>query len=135
MSRIKEHITWAIATSIAAALALMVAAQPTEIPRYNVNIGEVHPDKFGVTREHPQGQFVLYTDVEDAIAEAVANCAGGATTDWFTDAPTRDESTLLCEIRTGVYGFRDYINGQWRVGANAGPAPLAWAKIIPRVEE
>ena len=110
-------------------------AQSTDIPRYNLNVASVDRNQFAVAYEEPDGQFVRYTDVEAAIAEAVANCTGGATTAWATDPPAQDERQLLCEVRTGVYAFRDYINGQWRVGANAGPAPLAWARINARVTE
>lgn len=112
----------------------------SDIPRHALYLMEMTPDKFVHPQPDPDGQWVLFENVQPAIdaavAEALANCAGtGATTDWFTEPPTQDERQLLCEVREGVYAFRDYINGQWRVGASTGPAPLAWAKINARVTE
>jgi len=121
--------------------ALVAAAQSTDIPRHALYLMEMTPDKFVHPQPDPDGQWVLYDAVQPAIdaavAEAMKNCGAGATTMWYPIplVPEQDERQLLCEIRQGVYAFRDYINGQWRVGTTTGPAPLAWAKINARTEE
>ncbi len=126
-------------TTIAVALASLAAAP--DIPRHALYLMEMTPDKFVHPQPDPEGQWVLYEHVQPAIdaavAEAMANCTGGATTMWYPLplVPEQDERQLLCEVRAGVYAFRDYINGEWRVGASTGPAPLAWAKINARVAE
>lgn len=146
MNRIKEHqITAAfcfivIGMAIANVIGALVAHAATDIPRHALYLMEMTPDKFVHPQPDPDGQWVLYDSVQPAIdaavAEALAGCASaGATTPWATDPPTQDERQLLCEVRANVYAFRDYINGQWRVGTSVGPAPLAWAKIIARTTE
>jgi hypothetical protein len=148
MNRIKEHHIMAAICFIVMGTAIVhdvwlyppADAASTDIPRHALYLMEMTPDKFVHPQPDPDGQWVLFDSVQPAIdaavAEAVANCSGtGATTAWATAPPTQDELQLLCEVRTGVYAFRDYINGQWRVGVNAGPAPLAWARINARVAE
>ena len=110
-----------------------------DIPRHALYLMEMTPDKFVHPQPDPEGQWVLFDNVQPAIdaavAEAIANCAGGgATTPWATDPPAQDEPVLLCEVRANLYALRNYTNGQWRNGTSVTPAPLAWAKIIARVQ-
>lgn len=141
MNRIKtEHVATALALAFLAVAVVPILHAATDIPRHALYLMEMTPDKFVHPQPDPEGQWVLFDSVQPAIdaavAEALAGCTtGGATTDWATDPPAQDERQLLCEVRTGVYAFRDYINGQWRVGTSVGPAPLAWAKIIARTTE
>lgn len=141
MNRIKpHHIGLAACCLLVTAMCALVAHAATDIPRHSLYLMEMTPDKFVHPQPDPEGQWVLFDNVQPAIdaavAEALAGCAStGATTPWATDPPAQDERQLLCEVRAGVYAFRDYINGQWRVGASVGPAPLAWAKIIARTTE
>lgn len=111
----------------------------SDIPRHALYLMEMTPDKFVHPQPDPDGQWVLYDNVQPAIdaavAEALANCGGGATTDWFDTPPTQDEPILLCEIKPGVYAMRNYTNGQWRNGTSVTPAPLAWARINARIAE
>lgn len=118
-----------------------------DLPRYTVNVGRVEPDTFGVAIPDEDGPYVMFENVEAAIdaavAEALAGCqgAGGAAGLWMPLPllPAQDERGLLCEVKaaTGTapaqYAFRDFVGGQWRVGTTVGPAPLAWAKINPRI--
>ena len=138
MNRIKEH--YILAAAIAATFAALVVSA-TDIPRHALYLMEMTPDKFVHPQPDPEGQWVLYDSVQPAIdaavAEAVANCASGATTDWFTTplVPEQNEPTLLCEIKPGIYALRNYTNGQWRNGTSVTPAPLAWARINARIAE
>ena len=146
MTHIKEHHIMCAICVIVMGTAIVhdvwlykPAHAATDIPRHALYLMEMTPDKFVHPQPDPEGQWVLFDSVQPAIdaavAEALAGCAStGATTPWATDPPAQDERQLLCEVRAGVYAFRDYINGQWRVGASVGPAPLAWAKIIARVQ-
>lgn len=137
MNRTTKHyiLAAAIATTFAA---LVVSA--TDIPRHALYLMEMTPDKFVHPQPDPEGQWVLFSNVQPAIdaavAEALANCGGaGATGPWTLEAPTQDEPILLCEFKPGVYAMRNYTNGQWRNGTSVTPAPLAWARINARTAE
>lgn len=112
-----------------------------DIPRHALYLMEMTPDKFVHPQPDPEGQWVLYDNVQPAIdaavAEALANCGGatGATGPWTLETPTQDEPILLCEFKPGVYALRNYTNGQWRNGTSVTPAPLAWARINVRTTE
>lgn len=113
----------------------------SDIPRHALYLMEMTPDKFVHPQPDPEGQWVLFSNVQPAIdaavSEAVANCSGGATSMWYPAplVPEQNEPTLLCEVKAGIYALRNYTNGQWRNGTSVTPAPLAWARINARTAE